>query len=108
MRKIILALSILIGTQYANALGQTPITKVKYMSVYPDAVFIQFENTHGNEDGCTHSRSNEFVRLTTSSQSDKLLYSAVLTAYTANLKVSVAYDGCIGGFPRMIRMDFVK
>jgi hypothetical protein len=109
MKKTILTLCImLLTTQFASALGQTPVTKVKYMSVYPDAVFIQLENKHNNEDGCSHSRADEFVRLNMESEGSKVLYSSVLTSYTTGAKIVIAFDGCTGEFPTMIRMDMIK
>ena len=110
MKKILLVVSLLTAlSQVANAFGQTPATTIKYISVYPTATIIQLSNTHGNEDGCTHSSASEYVYLPNDgSNGAKSLYAAVLSAQATGTTILMGYNGCTAGFPTMNRIDFIK
>jgi hypothetical protein len=109
MKKILLVVLLLTTlSQVANALGQTPATKIKYISVYPNATIIQLSNTHANEDGCTHASATEYVYLPNDgSDGSKSLYAAVLSAQATGSTILLGYSGCTAAFPTMYRIDFL-
>lgn len=110
MKKILLGFTLFISlTQIINAIGQTPVTTIAYISVYPNATIIRVANAHGNEDGCTFSAATSFLLLPNDgSFGSNSLYAALLSAQATGTTVTLGYSGCSQNFPTMNRIDFVQ
>jgi hypothetical protein len=93
MKKILTALFVLATTQMVMA-ASTPINKIKHIYVYEDYIIMKMESKHGNEYGCTHAQSNEFLYLKTDTSGGNRMYSALLSAYVAGKKIKVGYSLC--------------
>lgn len=108
MKKILtigLIVALTTFTYAANYTGQTKITKVM---TYPGVTVFSVD---ANTKGCTFSNKHYLI-LDTSTTDGRLVYTAVLTAFTSGAKVEIAYDGCRNWWgatlPIAYRIDLMK
>lgn len=102
MKKIILALSVLFVT---NAMAyQVAAGKVNAVNVNPTSAVVEWSATITNNDSCTHPAATKTLILPLTSET-KSQFAALLSANVSGKNARVLYDGCLGGLPRIIRID---
>ena len=112
MKKIILALAVLMTTQFATAGNVTPVTKITNVFTYGDSAVIKIANKHGNEYECTYSKADEYLFLDLTSESSKTIYSAILSAFVSGSLARIAYNDCVDWgsttLSNIYRVDMMK
>jgi len=94
MKKIIISLTILAMTQVAMARDVSPLTKILKIHTYKDAAVIKIENPAPNTYNCTFSHSGEFLAIRFNDTQGREMYSAILSAYMTDTRISLISAHC--------------
>ncbi len=105
MKKIILALSVLLTT---NAMAyQVAVGKVKAVNVNTNSAVIEWNTNITNNDNCAHPASTTTLVLPLTADT-KEQFSALLSANISGKNARVLYQGCLSDLPLIIRMDLLQ
>ncbi|MCH9690663.1 MAG: hypothetical protein K0U59_01180 [Gammaproteobacteria bacterium] len=107
MKKIIFIVSLFTSLNVLAASGSEIIPNdrtITNITVYADLVVIAFTPSFQNNQGCTSSSSNK-LQLNLAEDSNKALFSTLLTAAASKSKVGFGINGCAGQFPKLYRVE---
>ncbi|HIP26655.1 MAG TPA: hypothetical protein EYG80_03265 [Flavobacteriaceae bacterium] len=68
-------------------------TTIKKIFAYRSGAVIELASPMGKNEGCSYAKSGRYVAIRYDNQT-KELYSALLSAYVANLTVEIGTKGC--------------
>jgi len=111
MKIITIALTILLAAPLAFA-ELSPITKIKRLYTYDNKALIEIEDQHANAIGCSSPKSGRYVVLNFDTTSGKEMYSAALSAFMADSKISIGFAKCqkwgATTLPTAYRVELIK
>ena len=96
MKKYTLAFAIIglsTAVLSANSL-LSPKTTIKRVFTYKTAAVIELTDAMSKNSGCTYSKSGKYIALRFSDAGAKEMYSSILSAYVAGLKIKMGTSGC--------------
>ena len=72
----------------------SPKTTIKRVFTYKTAAVIELSDAMKKDSGCTYSKSGKYIALRFSDAGAKEMYSSILSAYVAGLKIKMGTKGC--------------
>ncbi len=92
--KSLLTIVLFIFVTSVTATEQIYNKLITKLTIYEDYVVVSLSTPAGNVDGCTKTNAESFVKIDTTSEAGREMYSAVLAARVAKQTVGFGVTGC--------------